>query len=102
MSIEAVEQFKKATAENELAWFNELEEKYGDDMELKDLVNFGASKGFHFDLEGLENYLESDVDDLNEKLDNDEIPEEILETISGGLARSCVCRMVKSWFRGVC
>ena len=102
MSIQAVEQFKKATAQNELAWFNELEEKYGDDMELKDIVNFGASKGFHFDLEGLESYLESDVDDLNEKLYNDEIPEEILETISGGSADYCTCRMVRSFFRGIC
>ena len=102
MSIQTVEQFKKATAENELAWFNELEEKHGDDMELKDIVNFGASKGFHFDLEVLESYLESDVDDLNEKLNNDEIPEEILETINGGATANCACRVLRSWFRGVC
>jgi len=100
--MEIIEQFKKETAKNELAWFNELEEKYGDDMELKDIVNFGASKGFHFDLEGLESYLESDVDDLNEKLNNDEIPEEILETISGGATANCACRVLRSWFRGVC
>ena len=100
--MQVIEEFKKATAENELAWFNELEETYGNDMEMEDLVKFGASKGFKFTLEELENQLNSDADDFNEKLDNDEIPEEMLELVSGGIARSSLCRMAKSWFRGVC
>jgi len=100
--MQVIEEFKKATEENELAWFNELEETYGNDMEMEDLVKFGASKGFKFTLEELENQLNSDADDFNEKLDNDEIPEEMLELVSGGIARSSLCRMAKSWFRGVC
>ena len=100
--MEIIEQFKKETAKNELAWFNELEEKYGDDMQLEDIVKFGASKGFDFSIEGLESYLESEEDDFNKKLDNDEIPEEILEQISGGASASCTCRMVRSFFRGIC
>ena len=102
MSIEAVKQFKKATAENEHVWFNELENKYGDDMQLEDIVKFGSSKGFSFTVEGLESYLESEEDDFNKKLDNDEIPEEILEEISGGSSASCACRMLRTWFRGIC
>jgi len=100
--MEIIEQFKKETAKNELAWFNELEEKYGDDMQLEDIVKFGASKGFDFSIEGLESYLESEEDDFNKKLDNDEIPEEILEQISGGSSASCACRMLRTWFRGIC
>ena len=100
--MQVIEEFKKATEENELAWFNELEETYGNDMEMEDLVKFGASKGFKFTLEELENQLNSDTDDFNEKLDNDEIPEGMLELVSGGIARSSLCRMAKSWFRGVC
>jgi len=100
--MEIIEQFKKETAKNELAWFNELEEKYGDDMQLEDIVKFGASKGFDFSIEGLESYLESEEDDFNKKLDNDEIPEEILEEISGGSSASCACRMLRTWFRGIC
>ena len=73
--MQVIEEFKKATAENELAWFNELEETYGNDMEMEDIVKFGASKGFQFTLEELENQLNSDADDFNKKLDNDEIPE---------------------------
>ena len=102
MSIQAVEQFKKATAGNELAWFNELEEKYGNDMELEDIVAFGATKGFHFTLEELESQLNSDEDNFNKKLDNNEIPEEMLELISGGASASCTCRVLRSWFRGIC
>ena len=100
--MQVIEEFKKATEENELAWFNELEETYGNDMEMEDLVKFGASKGFKFTLEELENQLNSDADDFNEKLDNDEIPEEMLELVSGGIARGSLCRMAHSWFRGVC
>ena len=100
--MNVIEEFKKATAENELAWFNELEETYGNDMEMEDLVKFGASKGFKFTLEELENQLNSDADDFNEKLDNDEIPEEMLELVSGGASDSCTCRMLRTWFRGVC
>jgi len=102
MSREAVEQFKKATSENENAWFNELENKYSGDMQLKDIVSFGASKGFSFTVEELENHLDSSSDDFNKKLDNDEIPEEILEEISGGASASCACRMLRTWFRGIC
>ena len=29
--MQVIEEFKKATEENELAWFNELEETYGND-----------------------------------------------------------------------
>ena len=100
--MQVIEEFKKATAENELAWFNELEETYGNDMEMEDLVKFGASKGFKFTLEELENQLNSDADDFNEKLDNDEIPEEMLELVSGGATANCACRMLRTWFRGVC
>ena len=100
--MQVIEEFKKATAENELSWFNELEETYGNDMEMEDIVKFGASKGFQFTLEELENQLNSDADDFNKKLDNDEIPEGMLELVSGGIARSSLCRMAKSWFRGVC
>ena len=100
--MQVIEEFKKATAENELAWFNELEETYGNDMEMEDLVKFGASKGFKFTLEELENQLNSDTDDFNKKLDNDEIPEEMLELVSGGSSASCACRMLRTWFRGIC
>ena len=100
--MQVIEEFKKATAENELAWFNELEETYGNDMEMEDIVKFGASKGFQFTLEELENQLNSDADDFNEKLDNDEIPEEMLELVSGGSSASCACRMLRTWFRGIC
>ena len=100
--MQVIEEFKKATEENELAWFNELEETYGNDMEMEDLVKFGASKGFKFTLEELENQLNSDADDFNEKLDNDEIPEEMLELVSGGSSDSCACRMLRTWFRGIC
>ena len=100
--MQVIEEFKKATAENELAWFNELEETYGNDMEMEDLVKFGASKGFKFTLEELENQLNSDADDFNKKLDNDEIPEEMLELVSGGSSASCACRMLRTWFRGIC
>ena len=100
--MQVIEEFKKATAENELAWFNELEETYGNDMEMEDFVKFGASKGFKFTLEELENQLNSDADDFNEKLDNDEIPEEMLELVSGGATANCACRMLRTWFRGVC
>ena len=100
--MQVIEEFKKATAENELAWFNELEETYGNDMEMEDLVKFGASKGFKFTLEELENQLNSDADDFNEKLDNDEIPEGMLELVSGGATANCACRMLRTWFRGVC
>jgi len=71
-------------------------------MQLEDIVKFGSSKGFKFSLEGLESYLESEEEDFNKKLDNDEIPEEILEEISGGSADYCTCRMVRSFFRGIC
>ena len=97
-----VDEFKKATAENELAWFNELEEKYGNDMELEDIVAFGATKGFHFTLQELESQLNSDEDNFNKKLDNDEIPEEMLELISGGSNAAHACRMLRTWFRGIC
>ena len=100
--MQVIEEFKKATAENELAWFNELEETYGNDMEMEDLVKFGASKGFKFTLEELENQLNSDADDFNEKLDNDEVPEEMLELVSGGATANCACRMLRTWFRGLC
>ena len=71
-------------------------------MEMEDFVKFGASKGFKFTLEELENQLNSDADDFNEKLDNDEIPEEMLELVSGGATANCACRMLRTWFRGVC
>ena len=100
--MQVIEEFKKATEENELAWFNELEETYGNDMEMEDLVKFGASKGFKFTLEELENQLNSDADDFNEKLVNDEVPEEMLELVSGGATANCACRMLRTWFRGVC
>ena len=100
--MQVIEDFKKATAENELAWFNELEETYGNDMEMEDIVKFGASKGFKFTLEELENQLNSDADDFNKKLDNDEIPEEMLELISGGSNAAHACRMLRTWFRGIC
>ena len=100
--MQVIEEFKKATEENEPAWFNELEETYGNDMEMEDIVKFGASKGFKFTLEELENQLNSDADDFNKKLDNDEIPEKMLELVSGGSSAACACRMVRTWFRGVC
>jgi len=96
MSVQIAEDFFKAVENHKAEWQNEMERQYPS-MTEDNLAEFAKTKGFSFSVDELVTFMETKVEGITDKLDNNELSEEQLETIAGGSTGGGLCAVWYHW-----
>ena len=98
MSVQIAEDFFKEAENHKEEWHHEMERQYFP-MTEDNIAEFAKTKGFNFSVDELVTYMETKVEGITDKLDNNELSEEQLENIVGGSSGGGICGV---WYHFPC
>ena len=98
MSVQIAEDFFKEAENHKEEWHHEMERQYSP-MTEDNIAEFAKTKGFNFSVDKLVTYMETKVEGITDKLDNNELSEEQLENIVGGSSGGGICAV---WYHFPC